>query len=991
MKTKHRLHQKILAGFVAILMCTTLIPPAAFAAGEETSFPYNITATDGVITSVSTLEENAESLKAIKEATVENKYGIEGDPSGLFGIGKKFGKLHSPFSLTSENEMVTFTMQAPDLSSDTVLSNFFSMGLSAEYKIAVQNVSEASAPIYFYPVETLDDGTLKATIPVGPEGVNCALVLIDFLNFNWEAASPSSPKYGDPEYTKDSTADLNNATIFENAKGTSVHYTWDYTLGEAVADKMEGPRSSLKMNVRLELPQELTLKPETVKIESETFVLVGEPISQNDGTWALTLDFKENPGTGNRVTSEELQKNILVSFDAELAEDCFENGSELFVKGDISFAQYQEAGAKDPLAYYSDTAPLAGKAVATMRSAVTITPADLTIYEGGDGGYEGVYGDEETATETKLGSTSLPHPLFEITGPKAAGEDFDPAQVTFRTKPVATEEGQEAVPEKEWRVVSAGGNSDLYYFEPVKDKQDPVRVTYSYFDENGEKVSVTNDAFDPADFEEGFGTLQIDLYPGNNAADFSNIEAVSGEDVYAVSTNSGTLTVRAVNAEDPSTVTSEIKDAAPAVEDVEKGEAVAVAPANTVYTLNDKDVPLPTDGSANPSLLFDDIIDEIAGQPDTTRTQLLKDAIDKELGAANGERYTLIKYLDLVDTMNGNAWISSSKGTDIYWRYPEGTDKNTQFKVLHFENLHRDNSDNGMSGFDPEDIASATITVVTGVSQDDNFIKFHVGKGGFSPYALVWTDKAEEPGPGPDPDTPVGPVHPVDPTPELERGDHYAYIVGYEDDTIRPQNNITRAEVATIFFRLLTDESREAYFTTDCDFTDVNGSAWYANTVATLSNAGILAGYPDGSFRPNDPITRAEFAAIATRFDDLAAADSTFTDIDGHWAEDAINAAYGAGWVGGYPDGTFRPNNNITRAEVMSLVNRVLDREVDEDGMLDDMFTWIDNEPGTWYYEAVQEATNSHDYERKDADSLETWTKINDPIDWDKIEAELLN
>ena len=234
-------------------------------------------------------------------------------------------------------------------------------------------------------------------------------------------------------------------------------------------------------------------------------------------------------------------------------------------------------------------------------------------------------------------------------------------------------------------------------------------------------------------------------------------------------------------------------------------------------------------------------------------------------------------------------------------------------------------------------------------------------------------------------------ITPPDDNPELERGDHFAYIVGYEDETIRPQNNITRAEVATIFFRLLTDESREQYFTDDNSaFSDMTGDHWYDNAVATLTNAGIIAGYPDGTFRPNDPITRAEFAAIATRFDDLEPVPSRFTDIDGHWAEDAINAAYGAGWVGGYPDGTFLPNKNITRAEVMSLVNRVLDRNVDIDGMLDDMLTWVDNEPSDWFYEAVQEATNSHDYEREEGEEFETWTKITEPRDWTKLEEDLL-
>lgn len=222
--------------------------------------------------------------------------------------------------------------------------------------------------------------------------------------------------------------------------------------------------------------------------------------------------------------------------------------------------------------------------------------------------------------------------------------------------------------------------------------------------------------------------------------------------------------------------------------------------------------------------------------------------------------------------------------------------------------------------------------------------------------------------------------------PELEKGDHFAYIVGYEDGTVRPENNITRAEVATIFFRLLTEESREAYYSEVNAFTDVSDGEWYNNAISTLVNADIITGYTDGSFRPDAYITRAELAAIASRFDDISGGETRLTDIDGHWAEELISSAYNKGWVDGYPDGSFRPDQNITRAEVMTLVNRVLERAVDQDGMLDDMVTWSDNQPSSWYYEAVQEATNSHDYSRDEGETLETWTEITPPRDWTELE-----
>ena len=161
---------------------------------------------------------------------------------------------------------------------------------------------------------------------------------------------------------------------------------------------------------------------------------------------------------------------------------------------------------------------------------------------------------------------------------------------------------------------------------------------------------------------------------------------------------------------------------------------------------------------------------------------------------------------------------------------------------------------------------------------------------------------------------------------------------------------------------------------------------WYNNAISTLVNADIITGYTDGSFRPDAYITRAELAAIASRFDDISGGETRLTDIDGHWAEELISSAYNKGWVDGYPDGSFRPDQNITRAEVMTLVNRVLERAVDQDGMLDDMVTWSDNQPSSWYYEAVQEATNSHDYSRDEGETLETWTEITPPRDWTELE-----
>ena len=223
----------------------------------------------------------------------------------------------------------------------------------------------------------------------------------------------------------------------------------------------------------------------------------------------------------------------------------------------------------------------------------------------------------------------------------------------------------------------------------------------------------------------------------------------------------------------------------------------------------------------------------------------------------------------------------------------------------------------------------------------------------------------------------------------LNNTDHFAYIVGYGNGEVRPQNSITRAEVAAIFFRLLEDDVRDANYTRQNKFTDVSNDAWYCSAVSTLSAMGIISGYPDATFRPNASITRAEFAAIATRFDvNGDKTPASFNDIADHWAKDEIAVAANNGWVNGYEDGSFRPQNKITRAETMSLVNRVLNRkpETAED-LLENMAKWTDNaDTNAWYYLAVQEATNSHYYEYKENSQYEKWTELRKTRDWSELD-----
>ena len=227
--------------------------------------------------------------------------------------------------------------------------------------------------------------------------------------------------------------------------------------------------------------------------------------------------------------------------------------------------------------------------------------------------------------------------------------------------------------------------------------------------------------------------------------------------------------------------------------------------------------------------------------------------------------------------------------------------------------------------------------------------------------------------------------------PQLNRDDHVAYIMGYPDGTVQPEGEITRAEACTIFFRLLTDSSRDYYFSKTNDYTDVNRGDWFNNAISTLSNAGIVTGYNDGTFRPNQPITRGEMAKIIANFANLNKGTKSFTDLSGHWSKTYVELAAGNGWIAGYPDGSFRPDQKITRAETVTMINRVLERVPAKELRLlsrSIMLTFPDNNPGDWYYIAIQEASNSHEYQRSVYETTgdEMWTKLIDNVDWTKLE-----
>ena len=591
--------------------------------------------------------------------------------------------------------------------------------------------------------------------------------------------------------------------------------------------------------------------------------------------------------------------------------------------------------------------------IATDAVTVAIVPADITVYVGGSGYVGAVDGDGAPLGE----DNGFPVPGFTIS---AEGLDnFDPAKavLTYENGGISFS----------WNIVPydgvQGASHGIYRFDPQPGSNTHVKMRF--FDEDL-NTYVDSDSFDIA------GHLGKDFkmeVHGENIL-MEHVKLVYGGAEYAVTTENGTLKVRST------TDSPEYGEVVAQEASVPNGESGVVAPEDTTYYINDSTVKVSDD--AGVMLLFDDIIEQNSAS--VSNTQLLINRADEVLGGSSDSRRYEAKYLDLVDTSNGNAWVAADGAVTVYWPLPAGTGWNTNFTLLRFDGLNRETSVGNVENL----IATCNVTPIR-VENTGTHIKFTVEKAGFAPFILVWDEYNTPITPIPEPDnSPVG----------LNTEDHVAYIIGYEDGTVRPGANITRAEVATIFFRLLTDETRESYWSQSSGFTDVASGAWYNNAVSTLTRAGILDGYEDGSFRPNASITRAEFTKIAVSFFKHAggASANPFNDVpDSAWYAEFVKAAAELGLIDGYEDGTFRPNAPITRAEACTIVNRTLGRAPDKDNLLPEheMLTWPDNSRDAWYYAQIQEATNSHDYQWLGA--IELWTAKLAERDWDALEKEWSN
>ena len=649
---------------------------------------------------------------------------------------------------------------------------------------------------------------------------------------------------------------------------------------------------------------------------------------------------------------------------------------------------------------------------------IIITPADITIYEGGDG-YNGIV--DKGGAETGNADNGLAEPGYYLVLPYALNEHFGGADVTDDLSGKLLLHYEQGSDERNWElklyneepgannqvpgdlnhdgVIADGEHYNVYKLVPVGENQHPVRLEVKMDDGSFVTTDAINFNIDSL-FEEynmrlyntdGFATTGVTAYLSVNESGDELVEEggawkpadeIIGENtVQGIARGYGKLTIR--GASDASQV-SEIAEAEPSAE---VGQITAVADASTEYNVNDSDIPVVGQENGTVQLLDDAIVS------DSDTNAMLEDAIMRENSEITSDYTFDFHYLDLVDTANGHAYATLADGDEVtlFWPYPEGMDMNDTFYIAHFDGLDRNYDANSLN----DDVLDDSLKMYTEdgsgdykLEKTENGIKFTTSS--FSPFALVYDNE----GSGTIDPPPVDPGEPGgggDNPPALNTEDHFSYVVGYEDGMVKPQRNITRAEVSSIFYRLLEDEVRDDNTTDVSDFSDVSASDWYGTTVATLSKMGIVKGYEDGTFRPNAPITRAEFAAIATRFFEETGAEyepGTFTDVSGdEWFAGAIQDAVNLGLIGGYEDGSVRPNNNITRAEACAIVNRTLGRVPDADHLLptDEMKTWPDNQPSDWFYADMQEATNGHEYEwiTEDGNKVEEWTKIMLDNDWE--------
>ena len=640
---------------------------------------------------------------------------------------------------------------------------------------------------------------------------------------------------------------------------------------------------------------------------------------------------------------------------------------------------------------------------------ITITPADITIYTGGDG-YGGVTdasGEIIDGTE----ATGLPEPGYHITLTESAvdwlseqlGKD---AGLTAQdlSKYLSFDYNNGGVT-RHWDMEyvgiydqNAAGQPTQYVYRLLPSKTEepsenavPVRLLYWEDSDGDEMLSQDESPINTDDILMAQDIVSknyaMTINPGELEQDEikATLKVNNNTKTFDVNIGTGTLTVKSTTNDETTTMIASNEN------DVNSNTIQAVG-NNVTYYVNDSEVEINNDSNRVQLL-----VDEISNN-DGFNTTMGNDAIDRvaDQFAGSADLSYDTAYMDLVDTENGNAVVTMGDDDwlDLYWPAPNNAAADSKYYIVHYTDMNRLEITDDVAQAAAKEIEGKRVTI-----GENDYIKFNVTS--FSPFVLVWEEKEPyvppyNPGTGDNDD---------DEPPALNTEDHYLYIEGYPEDyrtgeytdnedlwPVKPQGNITRAEVATVFYRLLKDEVRDEVETDVNSFTDVNADDWFNITVSSLANMGIIAGYEDGSFRPNAPITRAEFAAIAARFfenNDVEYNEGLFEDITGdEWYADIVAAAVAHDLISGYPDGTMRPMANITRAEACAIVNRTIDRRPHDEHLcpVEEMRTWPDNQPGAWYYADMQEATNGHYYEWIDIDGseFEEWTEVDKDYDWTK-------
>ena len=643
--------------------------------------------------------------------------------------------------------------------------------------------------------------------------------------------------------------------------------------------------------------------------------------------------------------------------------------------------------------------------------AVKIAPMNLTVYVGGDG-YHGVIGEDG-----KFAANDLPEIGFYITLPDninamLGGTNEKPVDLSdkLRLTPVDDNGTMRSwslelySDESKSHVMENGRRVYIYKLRQIDDGEETVpRVQFTRAD-----GSVMTESNFQALLTDQFRNYKISVYQGllDEQIYKATLTADGQTFTLPIKLGTGTLKVRGNN---DTTYRAIENNTIPSVNPQEKDiMLVSTAQTDTQYYINNSGINVPS--SDDVKLMVDHSLDDA-----------LLSAYINRTSNTEGKYSYQFRYLDLVDTSNGNTYVTMGAGQkmNLYWPVPSDAKSNSEFHIIHFKGIDRDSDadvNELLTTRTPEKLTCETVTI-----GGQKFVKFAVDS--FSPFALLYekdTSTPTQPSGGggsssgstkyilhyesnggtsyKDESYSYGTTVSLDKVPTRESytftgwyadkaltdkitnvkmtgnktvyagweatgvpdmlngDDHYAYVVGYSDGTVRPNANISRAEVATIFFRLLKEEVRDGNLTAENTFADVTDGQWHNKAVSTMAKLGIVKGRRADRFDPNASITRAEFAAICARFSTRTVENSgSFSDISGHWAENEIERAAAFGWISGYPDGTFRPDARITRAEAMTMITRVLCRmPQSKSDLLDSMVTWPDNKPSDWHYLAVQ-------------------------------------